>query len=248
MVLGMMCGRIVSISYLIFKQRKNIWKAVLGWNSRNNLKMAKRYGSFPKHSVIATLTGSLSANVHLFLFLSFYGDIIVGIIALATRLILNPLGVISTSFSQVFYKKLAGIDNFLDLRSLYIKSILGLTAIALIVISVMYVLPRNFIGFVLGNEWSDMLLPLQIIVWWFAVQFVAGSVSVIFTRLEKESYIFYIQALNLALSVSTLVYAHSLGMSSEGALSLFVVAKVILYIVVMVFPIIYLVRDDKKIS
>jgi len=236
LVIGMVIGRLSSILYIFAKQSD--MRSSFSMIDIETIKdMAKRYISFPMHSVAATLTGSLSSNIHLFLFLTLYGEAVVGIIALATRLLLTPLGIISTSISQVLYERFSREKNYQILRQEYLKSIGYLTALSTVMIGFVWVLPSNTIGFIFGTEWNDALICIQILVFWFAAQFISGTLSIMYTRLEKESWTFFIQLFNLTLSTAAIFVAYSSSMDVINALILFTVAKGVLYGLVLIFPV-----------
>ena len=240
LIIGLIAGRFLSVLYLLIKQKTNITQALKNFKWSDVHNAAARYIKFPKHSVAATLVGSLSANAHLFLFLAYFGDGIVGVIALATRVLLNPLSIIGTSFSQIFFKHIATQFDHKSLLQSYIKAAMGLGIIALGFVITVMIIPDHFITYIFGAEWAEVSSYTKIIIWWFAMQFVSSTISVIYVKFEKEFIRFIFQILNLVVSTLSIIYAHYLGMEIEGALAIFTFSKTVLYITLMILPIYYM--------
>lgn len=242
LVLGQLIGRITSILYVVFKVRDRLSSITKGQTWDGLKEQAVKYSSFPKHSVAATLAGSFSANIHILLFLALYGDYIVGIIALATRLIVSPLQIFSGSFSQVFYQKLSRIDDAKILQKNYLKGAAILSIAAVAIILFVMLLPQNTIGFIFSDTWADAMIYIKIMIFWFAAQFIGSTLSCIFMRLEQERWVLVIQIFNLLFSFLSITLSSAMGWDIITALIIFTISKVFLYSVVLIFPL-FLIRN-----
>tara|TARA_B100000902_G_C27033881_1_gene775877 strand:+ start:75 stop:662 length:588 start_codon:yes stop_codon:yes gene_type:complete len=93
-------------------------------------------------------------------FTAFFGLFTVGIFDLADKIIGKPLGIISNSFKTVFYKRLTTAK---DKITIFKKSILLISVISICLIIPFYILPDSFFIFILGPEWGDIGIYIQLL-------------------------------------------------------------------------------------
>jgi O-antigen/teichoic acid export membrane protein len=99
------------------------------WPSLKNIKESfKEYSEFPLYSTLPALLNFMIATVQTGLILTFFTNIENGHYGFARQVLIMPLSVISTSFSQVFFVNTAQLVNqqkpiFVELRRYFIMAI-----------------------------------------------------------------------------------------------------------------------------
>ncbi len=95
---------------------------------------------------------------------------------------------ISLSFLQVFYSKLAETKGCEKLLKMYLRFARNLTLIACLPVLFVYFLPIQFVTYILGESWSELLPIARIIVIWLAVWFVSSSLFYLYAVRKTENH------------------------------------------------------------
>lgn len=194
--------------------------------------LAIEYKDYPKYSMFGTLLNRLSQWLHIAMFGYLYGAaglVSIGFLGLSRRIIMAPLSMLATSFSQVYFQRITEIEDA-DLKPYYLKSLGRFALIGLTMIAFIWILPDNSMAFVFGNEWYDVMQYLRILVFWFAANFTASALSFILHRIRRQKLIFQLDALHFILILIALYGAWWSGLEPLEAMVVFVAAKVVYFI------------------
>lgn len=191
--------------------------------------LAAEYADYPRYAVWGGILNNLAQWAHVAVFTVFYGEkaiIPIGMIALSRRIFFNPLGILSTSYGQVFYQKISGIVSPVELRNFYIKNLLRFLAIAAFLVLVVQMLPTNTLGIIFGEKWTGALPYLQILSYWYALNFAISTLSFIFYRLQLQWLTLAADIFHFVIVIAAFWFASSTGMDEMGAIRMMVYAKV----------------------
>ncbi|MBI1265874.1 MAG: oligosaccharide flippase family protein [Cryomorphaceae bacterium] len=194
--------------------------------------LAREYKDYPRYSMFGTLLNRLSQWSHIAIFGYLYGPaglVSIGFLGLSRRIIMAPLSMLATSFSQVYFQRITEIDDA-DLKAYYLKSLWRFTLIGLAMIVFIWILPDNSMALVFGSEWYDVMQYLRILVFWFAANFTASALSFILHRIHRQKLIFQLDALHFVLILVALYAAWWSGLEPLEAMVVFVAAKVVYFI------------------
>jgi O-antigen/teichoic acid export membrane protein len=156
--MGLISGQIISQLVSNTKLLKNIVKDKILLSKITKVQMielAKRYKDFPKYSVVSTLFNS-GSNIGMPVIINiFFSTSVVGFYFFANRIVRLPLGLVFSSFSQVFYQKAAQLYNT-DKYALYKLTIktqykIGILLIP-ILITISIISPYVF-SIIFGEKW-----------------------------------------------------------------------------------------------
>lgn len=159
---------------------------------------ASRYRRFPQFTTWAGLLNSTGQQIPFLFFAYLFSPAIVGIYAIASRVLTTPLNVVSQSVSTVFFahskEALKGESLAVLLISVHKKLIAFVAPVAAFMI---FFGPEIF-EFIFGSEWRLSGLVSS----WLAVMiifsFSTSPLSMVFTTLEMQGYALIMQA-NLVL-------------------------------------------------
>ncbi len=180
---GLVGGQILSSIFSNMRLAKALLnnKKLLKLISKESMmNQAKKYINFPKFQAPHAMLNNLSSNVPTFLFSVFFGSNIVGFYALATRIVLAPLGILSNASAKVYNQKVSELYNNNEdtyaftirfLKAFIKKIILPLTAIVIFA-------PTIF-EFVFGENWREAGVYTQILFPWILLNLVVSTISFI---------------------------------------------------------------------
>ena len=227
LIMAVLAGRLVTAGYMIKKYLDDVNGARVSKQLVSIV--AHEYRKYPIYTIWGSLFGRLAQWSHIFLFSYFFGIWCIGFFALSRRLVLNPLNVLSNSFSQVFYQRISEIKDAKELKHFYFRHLARFSSLAGLMVLVIQVLPDNTMEVILGEEWSETMLFLKILCWWFALNFISSSLSFINHRLQKQEAMFVLDLLHFILIVGTICWCFYLGMDAMATLTWFVIAKVVFF-------------------
>lgn len=186
LIIGIITGQSLNLLFLLYRALRLMAAHTHMVSIQRIKKMALLYKEFPTYSVLSTFVGTFNSHLPMFLFLFYFGEHIVGLIFLSMRLILYPLGIISSSVSQVFFQEISKLRGKPNILKTYLNKAKYLSLISLMLILGAQILPKNIIGFIFGQEWAPALIYLKIMVLWFAIQFITSSLSTIYVKLPLQ--------------------------------------------------------------
>jgi O-antigen/teichoic acid export membrane protein len=225
LIIGVVVGRVVSgLAMLIqfLRDDTQVWRT---WNKKEMFALGAEYKVYPRYVMLGSLMNRTAQWAHVALFSAFFGLYSIAFFALARRLVLSPLTLISGSFSQVFYQKISTIENRRELRRVYFKNLKVLTAMGLAMIGVLFLLPENSMGVIFGKDWTETLTYLRILSFWYVMNFITGSLGFIWHRLSRQKLIFWFDAFHLIIVLLAIFIGYYVGCDEMLTLKLFVAAK-----------------------
>lgn len=234
---GLLIGRVMGIGlsslFLLFKflkEDKSGLKLISRKHSNKTVKKNKKYVLFTTPSVFI---GSLINATYLNLFLYYFGKETVGMIGVSMTYLAAGLGVISVSFSQVFYSKVAETKTKNELLKMYKRFAKNLSLVALLPILFVYLIPTNWVVYLLGDTWSELMGIARIMVLWLGVWFVSSSLSFIYLRLGKQKQMLFFDFIHLGLIILGFYTAYFFNPTVNSALWGFTIAQVVFYLFVI---------------
>jgi O-antigen/teichoic acid export membrane protein len=192
-------------------------------------KLAGEYKKFPFYNVPGDTINALAANLHIILLLSYFGQDIAGIISFASLFFLAPLALLATSFSQVFYQKIATIESRDELLRIYKNGIKHLLPISLLFIFVGWLIPTKAITLLFGSKWENITIYLPILALWFGTQFIGSSLSTIYIRMQKLGLLLSLSIMHIILIYVAIYGGFAYKFSVYHTVLLLCFAKVVMY-------------------
>lgn len=186
--MGMFISKITGVilaSLLIFKSRGlNTFRST----SFNDIKtVVKKYKKFPLVNTPMVLLNTLSLELPVFMISFFFDAHILGLFALARRVLSIPLNLVAKSFSQVYFQ--AASEAFNNdkgkLPGIYLETVKKLFLIGIIPVIFALFSPWIF-QFVFGSEWKDSGVFLQLMIFWLYFQFVNHPISTTYSIINKQ--------------------------------------------------------------
>ncbi len=199
LLLGRLLGYITTSLYFLSKFLKSDKKWLRLVNKSDQKRMIQSNKKFIFFSTPSVFIGALINLSYLNLFQYYYGEDVVGNIGVSMLYLGTGFGVISLSFSQVFYSKLAEITQKSVMSTTYKRFSKNLFLVAILPVVGVFLIPQQFVVYLLGETWAELLPIAKIMVVWLAVWFISSSLSFIFIRLGKQREMVLFDLVHLAL-------------------------------------------------
>jgi len=119
--------------------------------------VAKTYRSFPTFNFPASIVNTMSLQLPPLMLLALYDSEVVGFYALASTLIVLPISLISGSMGQAYFGEASKMvrERSRELKSLYVRTLKHLTAVAVPLISIPALCAPFIIPVIFGGAWTE---------------------------------------------------------------------------------------------
>jgi lipopolysaccharide exporter len=248
---GLLIGRVAGFGfssfYFLYKFISVDRPVLRLLNVKHSNELIRRNKQFIFFTTPSVFTGSLINALYLNLFLNYFGKETVGMIGVSMTYLAAALGVISVSFSQVFYSKIAETKNREEMLSMYKRFAKNLFLISLVPLLFVYLIPTSFVVYFLGEKWAALMVIARIMVVWLCVWFVASSLSFIYMRLGKQKQMLLYDLIHLLMVGIGFYAAYMIKPTVNSALWGFTIAQVIFYLFVIYIAIRFIKKANQKI-
>jgi len=247
---GTVIGHIVAAVYSWINFKKNEPNGIKHLSKEKMQALAIEHKDYPIYSVAGGVLNNLAQWAHVAVFIFFYGEkalIPIGFIALSRRIFFNPLGILSYSYGQVFYQRISSIEDAVELRGFFLKNLLRMLLFGAAMVAIVQLLPANSLGIIFGEKWTDALVYLKILSYWYALNFAISTLSFIFNRLKLQWYTLVADITHFIVVILAFWLAWKTGADEIGAVKAMVMAKVI-YLVLNGAAVIYFLNRNISIS
>ena len=227
LVIAAVCGHLMTSTFLSTKVK---WIGKLRENKKMQTWVAKEYKEYPQYNLPGSLLNRAAQWAHIALFSAFFGLGAIGLLALCRRIAMMPLSIIGTSFAQVYYKRLTEIKDPKQLKKSYWSNLKYLLFICAGMIGVVWVLPQNTMAFLFGEEWSEAINYLRVLIFWFALNFAVSSLSFVNHRIREQKNLFFLDLFHFLIVILGIVFAWFSKMDEFQSMTVLVICKVIYYL------------------
>ncbi len=251
--IGLIIGRVIGLlsGSLLFLQSYLKGAKKFDWNKSERKALIKKHKDFIWYSSPSILIGNMINFLLLALFSHHYsdwfgGDAIVGEIAASYQYLGMSIAIVSVSFSQVYFSKIAKIESKEELRATYTYWVKRLGIIAIIGIALVYIIPNSFVVAILGAKWDGLLSVIQIMAVWMGIMFVTSSLSYIYIKVGRQKEIMIFDIFHLVLVFGSIELAEYLYHKPMISLWWYTIAQCIFYITALLLAYRYISRYQEQ--
>jgi O-antigen/teichoic acid export membrane protein len=145
-----------------------------------------RFSNFPKFQAFPFFLNTLSFMLPVIIVNILYSQEITGFFDLTRQVLALPLALVSTSLSKVMLQDISEKRNALQpIKSRMLKTLSGLSFLAVPGILVMIFWSEMLFGFVFGAQWTVSGKIAGILVFSYAIKFVVSPLSSVLVALER---------------------------------------------------------------
>lgn len=216
-VLGQMCG---NLNYRLRLRRLNLPKT-----TRDEERLsARKHLDFARYTAPKDWTNSFSANLPFLWLAMYFDDATIGLFGLALTFTFRPINIVTTSFENVFFVRVADrVKNRQPIISDINKFLVLLNAAAIPLLIVAYFVASPVFGFVFGKEWSKCGDYVRLLLPWMWVMLSTNSLMFMASVFGQQKHEFLFSLVLLCLRVAAIAIGLRMG-SFEAAILLFSLA------------------------
>lgn len=152
--------------------------------------IAKRYRGFAIFNAPQAMLDGIRPIVIVSLIQASYGSVAAGYYHVANQLLQTPAGVITQSFSQVHFRYLVENIGRATIRPLIKKNLTLLLAIAMLGLTIVFLLAEPLTNILFGQRWLGLHRILEALVWVVSINLVVAPLVFIFHALKKHREFF----------------------------------------------------------
>ncbi|MDC6350612.1 lipopolysaccharide biosynthesis protein [Zeaxanthinibacter sp. PT1] len=145
--------------------------------------VAIEYKDFPKFGIGPSLLNTVSMQALILVLTAFYSKDDLGYYGLTYMVLSAPLGLIGTSYKDVFYQKIADLVNqqrYKECKTFFLKSALVLFSMGTVIGIVLFLFGPFVFSIVFGDSWIRSGNFASILAFSFVFKLVASPLSAIF--------------------------------------------------------------------
>ena len=246
--IGLILGRFLGLTSGFIQYAISFYKSST-WNNRDKLmekKLIKKHQKFIWFTTPGIFLGNSINLIILILFTRFYGDIFTGLTAASLQYLGLVIMLFSSSFSQVYYNEISKMQNISSIKRIHTYWFKRLLIISVLGELILWTIPNDWVTFILGYEWKNLMEIIKIISPWMAMMFIASSLSFVFIRLEKQKEIFFFDIFHLVLILISLLTSHFLVNDKWITLYLVTATQFLFYVLSVVIGYFFLNSTIKK--
>ncbi|NOZ35750.1 MAG: oligosaccharide flippase family protein [Chlorobi bacterium] len=228
LIIGRVFGEIISFLFLLFSFLKKDYSKLKKIKQKDIYSILKINYKFPAYTMPSGLKGTLLNVILISLFAKYFGMGKAGLIGISVSYISVAFGIISQSFSQVFYSKINELDDS-QLFNILKKNVLFLFVISIFVTIFIQLIPNLFVVRLLGNKWIEFMPVLKLLIFAVSISFISSSVSFIYIRVNKQKEMLFFDIFHLLLVTSFIIFGYYKTNDFMQTLMYYVTAQVIYY-------------------
>ncbi len=209
--IGDLIGSFSCILFLLVKTSKNrMINNMKSLSIADTFKMMKRYKKFPIYGTWSILVSSLMLQLPILIISNYYSLSIVGLFALANRMLQMPMALFNSGLSQVFLKSASEDISKKNIKALVSKILPRLIMLGLLPLMLLSLIGEELFSMIFGNQWGEAGLYAQILSIWCFSAFLVQPLAHIINVFEKQKEGLIINIIRLAIRIGTLIYCVSI--------------------------------------
>lgn len=232
---GAIVGTAFAAFYLYFKPKMP--KSVLECESvsKSELKMAAvRYKNFPIFGTWTALLNFATQQSVVFFFAAFFGPAVVGFYSLGSRVLKQPVFLLSESMHNAYFQRIAKEKNKgTELGQLVKRGVVWLLTISFLPLLFVAVLGHKLFIVVFGPEWGTAGVYVQIMVPWLWVMSASSPANVVYEVLQRQRIRLIVNATRAVMCVVALVAGYLFWRDATDVLIAFVGVNVVTQVVLI---------------
>lgn len=225
MIYALILGIITAVFYVFIKE-KPLQK--LDFFHAPVLTLAKEYKSFPRYMTFSDLSLTASQQFIPVLFAALYSTGIVGLFAMANKMLRLPNIVITSSIGNVFRND--AIDEIRDHGNcvrLYRSTLKKLLLMSVPTYLVLFLISPYAFQFVFGEDWYQAGVFARIISLFLFLEFIATPLNTLYYVREKQKILMRLQTLNAVLGAIMIILGAKIFKEASWSLILYSVNALI---------------------
>ncbi|WP_018109324.1 oligosaccharide flippase family protein [Bacteroides propionicifaciens] len=247
LVIGNLCGVLLSGAYLI-KKRKFDFYLYKQISLADMKKIALKYKDFPLFMAPSELILSFASNLPTIMFLKYASLADIGIYGMATRILMQPISLISSSVKNVTMSYMSDRKNTnSSILFWYFKIVLCLLGISIFGCIFIFFLGDFIIDFFLGNNWLETYTYMIYLMPLFISMMISSPASVAVRVFDMQRLTLVFSIFSLIVKWLVLIYTFSINLDIKDVIFYYAIVSLILVILNHLLVVIKIIGYEKNI-
>jgi len=227
---GQLLGQGIALIHMVYQLPFKIFSTT----KHQLITLAKTYRKFPYFSSPAALLNILATSMPVFIIASFDGQEATGYFSNAYKLTYLPMSMLSLALGQVFFERIARLrNNKEEAGSMAHQLINTLYVIGIVPVLVLWVWGDQIAPLILGEQWEETGIYIQIIILFYFTMFLTSSFSSAFETYQKLPFQLSYNFLFLISTFTALYLGYTIGGSTRIALTWFAITGIVLRLAIL---------------
>lgn len=198
LIISYLIGYSLSYILLIFRLKLPVFSIFKEFKISEYILLLKRYSKFPKYSLLADSLSVLATYSPNMLLNKIFGSVVTGYYSMSDKILGSPIWFVTSSVGDVFKQEAS--EQLREKNScfeVFVKTIKTLFFIGIIPFAILFIVSPYVIPFILGENWKDVGVFIQIFSIMYFLRFIINPVSHIIYIVNKQNYNVIFQGINL---------------------------------------------------
>ncbi len=200
-------------------------------------KAARSFDRYPKYSTFDTLANSAAIQLPIIFISIVSGNVEVGLLILAMKVMQTPMALLGTSIGQVYFSEATEEHRKGQLGEFTTKTLTNLAKIGVGPILFAGIIAPSVISFVFGPQWERTGVLMVWLTPWIMFQFLASPISMSMHVTGRQKTLLTLTLFGLALRIIFILYTVNLFTARYASEGYAVSGAVFYFICLMVFSI-----------
>jgi len=178
---------------------------------RYALYQAMRFKKFPMINAPMALVNTFSMQLPVFMLSAYFSPEIVGFYMMANKMITMPMNLISRSVGRVYYQSASSAIHKGKYRILRIfnQTVRRIVKVGIIPAIIILVFSPTLVTIILGAQWSQAGVFMQIMIPWLFFQFINLPISTTFSLIRRQEIGFLLIVISVFAKYVAMEYWHT---------------------------------------
>ncbi len=208
LIISIISSSIVSISVFFIEIKSDFQQFKNSINKERMKSLAKEYKRFPLTNSVQSISDALQIYGIVYFIDKFFGNPLLGIYSMSSRILQVPMNFIGGAMAQVFYQQAS--ETYIakgDMKALIRSTMLKSALLALPVLIVLVLLGPWLFSAILGEKWYDAGVYAQILAPWMLLDFIRAPLSQVPIIVGKQNRLLLISIISNVIVFASMFYA-----------------------------------------
>jgi lipopolysaccharide exporter len=180
----------------VWRDDNKLFRGAMHWRRMGD--GAARYKRFPLIDAWGALLNTISWQLPALMLSFYFSRTVVGYYSLGLRVLQLPMSLIGGAIGQVFFQRAAEAHVQDRVQQTVESTLQQLLMIGLFPLLTLAICGRSVFSLVFGPSWTEAGLYCQILAPWILFWFVSSPLSIVFSVLERQDFLFRMNVVILA--------------------------------------------------
>lgn len=167
------------------------------WRGKPDAEVVRAYRDYPTWVWAGSAMNRLAQWLHVLLLGVALGPVMLGLLALARRVVMQPLSLLAAAVAPVLFKSATDLADGPELNRLFFRSLAVLSSLGGVTWLAVALAPDYSMAWLFGEEWTEAMEVLRILAPWFVLNFITAGLGAMLHRTNRPRWIAALDAIHL---------------------------------------------------